>query len=101
MLCTATYFSIVSSGRGGSGLVAQDDASTAAVLATTLQRLLGGAPRRFRELQGAESAPFRQARTCTLSRAQRQHPGAQLVTATHDGDSLHTPGAPLPALRRA
>ena len=41
----------------------QDDASTAAVLATTLQRLLGGAPRRYRELQGAESSLFRLART--------------------------------------
>ena len=43
-------------------LLGQDDASTAAVLATTLQRLLGGAPRRYRELQGAESSLFRLAR---------------------------------------
>jgi len=41
---------------------AQEDASTAAVLATTLQRHLGGAPRRLREVQGAESPAFLQAR---------------------------------------
>ncbi|KAK9832719.1 hypothetical protein WJX81_003427 [Elliptochloris bilobata] len=62
-----------------------DDASTAAVLATTLQRLLGGALRRYRELQGAESALFRQAL------------GGRLMYQPAQTSPARSPGSPTPS----